>query len=182
MSRIRTLVLAALVVALVPNAATAQGVGSPDTGRGWAPVLVGLRAGYDSQSTRSVVGAQIHLPVLPSGYVELIPNGSITFLTGLKEYQTGVEAVAVSGGAGGGIYAGGGLGWRSTIYGDATRREWRSSPTVVVGARTGNDFGPPLGAQIEVRWVFLDGPYTPRVLTMGVNFPLWGHVPGRGRR
>lgn len=177
MPRTRTLCLVAAALALVPHAAHAQrrGVGpGSDGGDGWPPILAGVRAGYDYSSTSSLVGAQLRIPVLPSGFVELVPNGSITFLTGLKEYQWGVEAVLLSGGSQGGFYAGGGLGWRNTIYGDGPQRETRTAPTAVAGLRTGSAFGSPIGTQIEMRWTFVDGPFRPRVITFGVNVPLWG--------
>lgn len=168
-----------LLLALVPATAHAQRFQGQAAQRGWPPATVGIRAGYDYNSTGSVVGAQIRVPILPSGHVEVVPNGEVTFLTGLKEYQYGVDAVLLSGGRSGGLYAGGGIAWRSTIY-EGSDRETRRAPTVVVGARSSALFGAPFGTQIEMRWSFPEGDFKPRTLSLGVNFPLWGRG-GRGR-
>jgi hypothetical protein len=164
----------AAIGAVAPDASVAQ-----EQGSGWPPILAGVHAGWDRNSTGSVVGAQIRIPAFPTGHLEIVPNGDITFLTGLKEYQYGADAVLVSGGRRGGVFAGGGFGWRNTIF-DGPERETRRAATAVVGARSGTLFGAPFGTQIEMRWTFLDGPLKPRMLTLGVNFPLWGR--GEGRR
>ncbi|GMV06319.1 MAG: hypothetical protein AMXMBFR53_25950 [Gemmatimonadota bacterium] len=165
--------VALLLLALAPGGLHAQRFGGAPVQRGWPPVTVGIRAGYDYNSTGSLVGAQARVAALPSGFVEVVPNGEITFLNGLREYQYGVDAVVVSGGRSGGIYAGGGIAWRSTIY-EGPDRETRRAPTVVVGARSSALFGSPFGTQIEMRWTFPEGDFKPRSLTLGVNFPLWG--------
>ena len=129
----------ALALLLAPLSVSAQlRPRSAPRGGGWAPPQVGVHFGYDYNSTGSVAGAQLRIPILPSGYVELVPNGDITFLTGLKEYQYGVDAVVLSGGRRGGIYLGGGLVWRDTIYQDSTPgRETKRWADVVAGLRTG---------------------------------------------
>lgn len=167
-----------IALLLSPAGIRAQRFGEGRPAEGRPAVTAGVRAGYDYNSTGSVVGAQIRIPVLPSGFLELVPNGDVTFLTGLKEYQGGVDAVLVSGGRRGGLYAGGGIAWRNTIY-EGPGRETRTAPTLVVGARSGTLFGGPFGTQIEMRWSFPEGDFKPRALTLGVNFPLWG---GGGRR
>jgi len=173
--------LTLLLLALVPAAAQGQRFGQESgEGGGWPPVTVGVRGGYDYNSTGSLLGVQIRIPVLPSGWVELVPNGDITFLTGLKERQVGVDAVLVSGGRRGGVYAGGGIAWRNTIF-EGSERETRQAPTVVVGARSGALFGAPFGTQIEMRWTFPEGDFKPRSLSLGVNFPLWGRGGDRRR-
>lgn len=166
-----------LLLATVPDAARAQ-FRRPDLApspgsQGWAPASAGFRAGFDYNSNGSVLGAQLRIPLLPGGMVEAVPHADVTFLTGLKEYQGGVELVAVSGGRRGGIYAGGGLAWRNTLW-SGPDRETRRAPTAVVGLRSGATFGAPFGTQLEMRWTFPEGALKPRVLSLGVNFPLWG--------
>jgi len=161
----------------VPALAFAQGAPGGSS-RGWAPVLLGVRFGYDNNSTGSVAGAQVRIPVIPSGYAELVPNGEITFHPGLREYDYALDLVGVSGGRRGGIFAGGGVTWRNTLY-DGPGRETKVWGDVVAGVRTGRLGRVPLSAQLELRWVFLRGPVDPRLLTFGVNFPLWGWRGGR---
>lgn len=166
----------AFLLALAPSSLLAQRMGGPPSGggEGWAPIQIGVRGGYDYNSTGSLLGAQMHIPVLPAGWVELMPSTDVTFLTGLKEYEYNLEAVVVSGGRRGGFYAGGGLGWRNTIYDDGAGRETRRGGTVVVGLKTASMVGPGINVQIESRWIFIRGPVKPRTLTFGVNIPLWG--------
>jgi hypothetical protein len=179
----RTLLLV-LALTLAAHPAEAQRPGAaaaPGNGPGWAPPSAGFRAGYDYNSRATVVGVQLRIAALPSGYLEIVPTADITFLTGLREYQAGVDAVFVSGGRRGGPYAGGGLAWRNSIY-DGPDRETRRSPVAVVGVKTGAPLGgAPFGTQLEMRWIYRDGPFKPRILTLGVNFPLWGRGSRRGR-
>ncbi len=176
------LLLLTLCVTLAPGPARAQIFAQPSptgSGQGWAPGWAGIRAGWDYHNQATVLGSQLRIPVLPSGHVELVPNGEITFLNGLREYQGGVDAVVVSGGRQGGIYAGVGLAWRSTVWDMGSPRETRSTSVTVAGVRSGTLGGAPFGTQLEMRWTWLDGPFRPRVLTLGINFPLWGG--GRSR-
>jgi hypothetical protein len=178
--------LTALALALLlapPAAVSAQLRPRSAPGSGWAPPQVGVHFGYDYNSTGSVAGAQMRIPILPNGFVELVPNGDITFLTGLKEYQYGVDAVVLSGGRRGGLYIGGGLVWRDTIYPDNTSegisgRTTKRWADVVAGLRTGQLGVLPITTQIEIRWVFVDAPVKPRYLTLGFNLPLWGWEGG----
>jgi hypothetical protein len=141
---------------------------------------VGVRFGYDQSARGEVIGGQIRIPVLPSGSVELMPNGDITFLTGLRDYGFNLDAAYVSGGRRGGVYVGGGLALRSSIFSDDPNgaRETKAGFGAVVGVKGG---GPgPLGTQVEFRWIFLpDDSYDPRTITLGVNFSLWGRRGGR---
>jgi len=167
------ILLLALSLALAPRAASAQMPGGGPSS-GWAPAQIGVRFGATSVSSNSVLGAQLWVPVIPSGHVQLIPNWGVTFLgSGFKEYQRGVQAVLLSGGRRGGLFAGGGLTWRNTIY-DGPGRETKRWPDLVVGLRTGQISSIPLTAQLQIRWVFVDEPINPRILTFGVNVPLWG--------
>lgn len=150
-----------------------QSAGGPDTS--WPAVSVGPRIGYDQGSMGELVGLQVHVPILRSGHVELMPNADVTFLTGLREYQFNAEAVYLTGGRRGGIYAGGGLAFRNSIYGSdpETPRSTERGYSVVAGVRsigTG-----PFGVQLEVRWTFLDvAVRNPRSISLGINFQLWG--------
>ena len=169
--------LLALCLSLAPHPAQAQRFGQPlpaASGRGWASAWAGIRAGWDYNARATVVGAHLRVPGLPSGHLEIVPNGDITFLDGLREYQGGVDAVFVTAGRQGGFYAGGGMAWRNTEWVAGSPRETRSSPVTVAGLRSGTLGGAPFGTQLEMRWTWLDGPYKPRVLTLGINFPLWG--------
>jgi len=163
-----------LALALAPLPASAQMMPQGGASRGWAPVQIGVRFGATNISSNSVLGAQLWIPLISSGHVQLIPNADVTFLAGgFKEYQHGVQAVLVSGGGRGGLFVGGGMTWRNTIY-DGPDRETKRWPDLVVGLRTGQISSIPLTAQIQVRWVFVDSPINPRILTFGVNVPLWG--------
>jgi len=177
-----TLLLAlALTLPLAPAEAAAQSLGqAPQSGGagGWAPPTVGFRVGYDSNERATVLGAQLRIPALPSGLVEVMPTADVTFVTGLREYQVGVDVVVVSGGRRGGVYAGAGWGARNTIY-EGPERDTRRAFTVVFGLKTGALGESPFGTQIEMRWVHPDGPFRPKVLSLGVNFPLWGRGDGR---
>lgn len=170
------LALAALLIPLlsVPVAAQAP---PEDAGGGqtWAPASVGLRVGYDDNSSGTVAGAQLRVPVVPAGWLELVPSADVTFLTGLKEYQANMDAVYVGGSRSGGLYAGGGLALRNSIYGEDGERETRTGANLVLGLVTRGVFqGLPLGVQVEARWTFLDADFNPRSITLGANVPLWG--------
>lgn len=180
--RRRLLLFLALCLALPPRTAEAQRFTPPlptGGGSGWAPASAGVRAGWDYNNQATVVGTQLRLPALPSGHVEIVPNGEITFLNGLREYQGAVDAVVVSGGRGGGVYAGVGLAWRNTVWEVGSPRETRSASVTVAGVRSSAGRGAPFGTQLEMRWTWLGDLFKPRVLTLGINFPLWGG--GRGR-
>lgn len=166
-----------VALALTPAATSAQGVPGRSA-RGWPPALIGFRFGYDNNASASVVGAQLRIPVIPSGRAELVPNGEITFRRGLREYDYSIDLVGVTGGRRGGIFAGGGVTWRDTIY-DGPGRETKVWGDVVAGVRTGPLGEVPLSAQLEIRWIFLHSAVDPRLLTFGVNLPLWGWGGGR---
>ena len=63
--------------------------------QGWEPISIGVHAGYDNRNRQEVLGAQLRIPLLPSGRVELITNTDVTFLRSLKEYQTNFEEETV---------------------------------------------------------------------------------------
>ena len=143
---------------------------------GWPSITIGAKGGWDSNANAEVLGAQLRLPLLRNGTLELMPTADVTFATGLKEYQYAVEALLIRGDRRGGLYLGGGLAFRNTIYGpDPTLpRETRLGYSVVVGSKFGGASGG-FGVQIEVRWVFVrDTPIDPQVVSFGVNVPLTG--------
>ena len=153
----------------------------------WPSVTIGAKAGYDSKARGEVLGAQLRIPLLRNGTVELMPTADVTFLTGLKEYQYAVEALYLLSGRRGGLYVGGGLAFRNTIYAVDPNlpadpnlpRETRQGYSVVVGTKFGGSGG--FGAQLEIRWVFIkQSPIDPQVVTFGVNIPLTGRGSRRG--
>ena len=152
------LMLAMLVAAETVNA------------QGWAPALIGARVGYDNRLRSGIVGAQIHIPVVRSGLVEILPNADVTFQP-FKEYQFNLEAVYVLGDqTGGGLYAGGGVGFRSLVF--SGPREIHPTLSLVGGLKLGG-----LGRvvpQVEFRWLFVDDLLIdPQQVTLGVSIGLW---------
>lgn len=166
--------LAVLILgALAPVALEAQrrtSTAAP-TG-GWAPMSIGAHVGYDNNSQATILGAQIHAPIVRSGMIEFMPSGNVTFLTGLKEYQLNLDAVWVSGGRNGGLYAGGGVAARNTVYEIGSERETRVGGSGVVGLRSGS--GSIAGIQLEARKTWLDADFSPTAFTIGINISLWG--------
>ena len=176
--RITKAVLCILGMALVLPAAAEgqrrgrQGPAAPQ----WVPISVGLHVGYDDNASGEVAGVQLRIPIVRSGRIELMPNADVTFLRGLKAYQFNLDAVFVFGGRAGGPYVGGGLGYRNSVFGvsPASPREVKRGYTAVAGVKSAG-IGVSFSTQLEIRWVFLkDSPIDPRMITLGVNFPLWG--------
>jgi len=165
-----------LALALVPRAAQGQfraGANAADT-TGWAPAALGVHVGFDNAQSEPVVGARLHIPVLPSGAVELLPNVDVTFFPHYEEYQANFELVYVSAGRRGGIYAGGGVGFRNGPFSpdpDAPRRNERTL-SLMAGVRLGG-----LGRirpEVETRWIFQDELVRdPRLVVIGVSLALW---------
>ena len=171
--------LLALALATLPAALAGQARRAPGGGSGWTPIAAGVHGGYDYTSQSYLLGAQLRIPLHPSGYLQVVPNGDIVFQPRTKDYLAGANLVAVSGGRRGGIYAGGGLTWRNALRegGRSTKR----SPAIVVGVLSPTLFGAPFSTQLEVRWIREDTPLKPKLLSFGVNFPLWGWGEGRRR-
>jgi hypothetical protein len=167
----------ALLVLAAPVTVAAQ---QPGADEGWPAPAIGVRIGFDQSASGEVIGAQLRVPVLPSGRIELVPNADITFLNNLREYGFNVDAVFVSGGRQGGLYLGGGLAMRNSVFtaqiGGA--RETEVGFGAVVGLKGGGPAG--LVSQVEFRWSFLpDVDYDPRAITLGLNFPFWGRDSSR---
>ena len=143
----------------------------------WTPISIGPRAGYDERARGTVLGAQIHLPLLRNGLVELVPTADIVFVRNGQEYQYNLELVYVTGGRRGGLYGGGG-GYRDTFLGGAATEPRRTifAYSLVVGVKSG--VASRFQTQFEVRWIFLeDTSVRPVPLTIGINFPLWRSAP-----
>ena len=144
----------------------------------WTPISIGPRAGYDEKARGAVLGAQIHLPLLRNGLVELVPTADIIFVTNAQEYQYNLELVFVTAGRRGGLYGGGGVGYRDTVLG-GTPADPRSNIfgySLVLGVRSGT--AARFQTQVEVRWIYLeDTTVRPFPVTFGINFPLWRNSP-----
>ena len=172
--RHRSLV-AALGLLLLPSGADAQLGGAQADERGWAPASIGARVGYDNSQRGWMAGGYVGIPVLPNGSVEILPSFDVTFLQGFEEYQTNFEAVYLTGNRRGGVMAGGGVGFRNSVFGPDPTAERRSELTfsLVLGARLGTlgRFRP----QVETRWILQDEwPRDPRHVSLGVAVALWG--------
>ena len=156
----------------------------------WPSITIGAKAGYDNNANAELLGAQLRVPLLRNGSLELMPSADVTFVTGLREYQYSVEALYILGGPRGGPYVGGGLAFRNTIYGREASipRETRRGYSIIVGSKFGAQTN--FGVQLEVRWVFISeavsdevSPVDPQVVTLGINIPLTGrgnHPAGPG--
>ena len=172
----------ALLTFITPLATEAQRRGPRQpAAASWPSITIGMKAGYDNSAKAEVLGAQLRIPLLRNGTLELMPTADVTFPSGLKESQYAVEALYLLSGRRGGLYVGGGLAFRNTIYGAEPNlpRETRQGYSVVVGTQFGGAGS--FGAQLEIRWVFIErSAIDPRVVTFGVNIPLTGRGSRRG--
>lgn len=140
----------------------------------WTPASIGIHVGWDAKASGSLVGGQVHLPLLPSGSVEVIGTGDLTFVRGTDDKQIILDLVYVSGGRGGGLYVGGGIGWRKGIFTPGTGEQTVMSRGFVLGLRQDGVFAV-FGLQAEFRWLFLsDVGLEPQPAAFGINLPLWG--------
>jgi hypothetical protein len=172
----QSLILLAFAAAACEVRAQAVPGALPGPG-GWAPPSIGVRLGFDNRQREEILGAQVRVPVVPSGALELMGSADITFLRGLKEYQYSVEGVYVWDGRAGGLYGGAGLGFRDTLYPDSPDRRTELGYTIVAGIRF------PIGLvvpQVEYRWIVIgEAPFTFQNLSIGLNLALWRPVPPR---
>ena len=168
------MVLAALT-AVAPGSAAAQLAPQPQTQRtGWPAVEIGVRVGYDNIQRQEVVGALLRVPILPNGTIELLPSADVTFLRGLREYQFNADAVYLLAASDGGIYAGGGVGFRSTFppANPSGGRETLTTFAVVVGLKLTNLSR--VNPMFEFRRIFASElAVDPQLLSIGVTFELW---------
>lgn len=126
-------VVLAFAISVVPSALSAQGPfgtrrPAPPAPTGWAPIELGIHVGYEYSTRGTVLGDQMRIPLLKSGYLELVPNGDITWGRGIEIYTGGAELVALSGGRRGGLFAGGGLAWRNSQQDSRPPSSWELDP------------------------------------------------------
>jgi hypothetical protein len=168
------LALAALALA-PPATASAQLARLPgDSGTGWPAMEAGLRAGYDNGVREEFAGALLRIPLLRSGRVELMPNMDVTFYRALKEYQYNLEAIYLSVPRTGGLYAGGGVGFRNTILPSdpAAGRQTITTWNIVLGAKFGGEDR--LHPMLEFRRIFTsDLAVDPQQVSLGATLTLW---------
>ena len=140
----------------------------------WAPIAVGVKAGWDSQANGEILGAHLHIPVVRSGSIELYPSAEMTFLLQGKEYQYNLDAAWVPGGARGGVFGGGGVGWRRTAI-EVTPGDPLETFIGLNAFGGGKTAIGPLQIEFLIRWTFLqDTQYRPNSASIGLNLPLWG--------
>lgn len=185
-SRDRTsaLILVCLLLGvLAPIPADAQfrrGRAVQGTIEGWAPIAVGVHGGYDEASRGEILGAHATIPVLRSGRFELMPSYDLTFLNGAKDHQYGLEAIFVSDGRAGGLFVGGGVGYRDTVV-DGTPANPRGTffnYSIVTGFKAG--VGGRVVTKLQLRWILLQNTFAnfrPTPITLGIGVPLWGGTP-----
>lgn len=180
--RSSSLLLAWLLVAAgTAHADAQQRRGRQTVEARWAPVAVGVRAGWDQRARQEVLGGQIRIPVLRSGFVEVVPSADVVFRPVEKDYQYAVEAAWVSGGARGGLLVQGGVGWRNTTItaDDPDGRETFFGWLLGVGGKSEVE---PVQVELTIRWIFLRGTtYRPSMVSLGVNLPLWSVDDGASR-
>jgi hypothetical protein len=179
MPTVRLVVALIAALALLSSSAEAQvrrGRAQPVTPR-WAPVAVGIRAGWqqDLIGNGSVLGGELRIPVLRSGMVEVVPSADVVWLPNTKDWQYNADVLFVPQGPRGGVFLGAGVGWRNSPYGGAPNardlRETYFGYNLLVGGRT--TIGP-LQLAAALRWTFLRGSeYSPNTLTLGLSYPLW---------
>jgi hypothetical protein len=159
------LTLLALGVFAAP-VATLEGQQGSSTGQ-WMGALLGAHVGIDYLFEGFVVGGQTIFLVDPWGRLALIPNAEIELRQGIRDWQANADAALMPLR---GVYVGGGLAWRNTIFDEQAGRETRRGYSAFVGYRD-----PPapgrVSPQIELRWSFIAG-IRPRTLTLGANYPL----------
>jgi hypothetical protein len=177
----RSAVLVATALVLFASHAEAQvrrGRDRPEARTPWAPIVVGVRAGWEQDnlvSGNATLGAGLRLPVLPSGKIELVPSVDVVFLTNAKDYQYSLEGVFAPSGPRSGVFVGGGVGWRDSLIGALTPSDGRSryfGYNLVLGGKTALG---PLELDFLLRWIFLrDTDYSPNSFGIGLGLPLWG--------
>ena len=149
----------------------------------WASPSFGVRGGYDQRANAEALGAQLRIPLVRTGVVEVIPSADIVFLSGAKDYQYSLAAAWVPGGVRRGLFLTVGAAWRDTPLGQAvpvpTGRNTYFGYLLGVGVSSGVG---PLEFEFALRWTFLnDTTYRPNMGSIGINVPFWAVLP-EGRR
>jgi hypothetical protein len=130
--------------------------------------MIGAHVGVDYLFEGFLIGGQGHLLLDPWGRVSLIPSAEYEIRRGLRDWQANVDAAVMPLS---GLYLGGGVSYRNSIFDEEVGRETVQGYSVFVGYRAPaapRRFVP----QIELRWSFI-GDIRPRMLTAGVNYPLF---------
>lgn len=169
-------VSALLLTATALDAQVRRGRAPADEAAPWAPVAIGVRAGYDQTARGQLIGAQVRIPILRNGQLELNPNVERVFLRGEDDTAYNLDVSYVPGGVAGGLTLGVGVGWRETLigFGETTRF---FGYNIVVAGKT---YVGPVQLEAAIRWALLrDTTYDPNSVSLGVNYVLWDPRPNR---
>jgi hypothetical protein len=131
-------------------------------------VLAGARVGIDYFTDAPVIGLQLHLLPDPWGIFDLMPNGEFSFRGGGTNWQLNADLAVIPVP---GLYAGGGVAFRNTLYDEALGKETRTGYSLFAGIRPRAERGE-INPQIEMRWTFVGDFVRPRTITVGANWPL----------
>ena len=130
-------------------------------------VTMGAHVGVDYLFEGFLIGGQAHFLLDPWGRIALIPNAEYEIRRGLRDWQANLDAsvMPVLG-----VYVGGGVAFRNSIFDEEVGRETVQGWSFFFGYRA-----PPaprrVSPHVELRWSFV-GDIKPRMLTVGVNYPL----------
>ena len=172
------LVLVVAASASLPAAADAQvrrGRQQPQVPP-WSPITIGVRAGYEQERLASdaMLGAEIRIPVVRDGRVELVPSFDAVFLNPEREDQVNLDVFYLPAGRRGGVFIGAGVAWRESVIagiGQGLSRERYFGYNIALGGK--QPVGP-VQIQITVRWTLLnDSEFDPNSAMIGVSLPLW---------
>ena len=159
------LVLLALLLTALPAEAqfgTPRRASAPPRAELWVVVP---RAGFDLEFQEGIVGLMTRVPTRLIPGVAVQAAGDVTFLRNATERQLSLDLVYDFGG----LRLGGGAVFRNSYWGQQLdQRETRSGYSLVLGV--GGNPGPRsvLAAEIELRWVSVEG-FTPMPLTLGLS-------------
>jgi hypothetical protein len=128
---------------------------------------LGAHVGVDYLFEGFLIGGQGVVMVDPWGILQIVPNAEFEFRQGLRDWQANADA-SISPVRG--IFVGGGVAYRNSIFDEVVGRETRRGSSVFVGYR--EPAAPRrINPQVELRWTFVAG-IRPRMLTIGVNYPI----------
>jgi hypothetical protein len=187
MTRPRALILTAAAALFLgtadANAQVRRGRQQPEAPP-WAPISVGVRGGWEQERLASdgMLGAEVRLPVLRDGRVEVVPSFDAIFLNPEREDQVNLDVFYVPGGRGGGVFIGGGFAWRQSVIagiGQGVSRQRYTGFNIALGGK--QPVGP-VHLMLTVRWTLLnDTEFDPNSVAIGVSLPLWSAGPRAGR-
>jgi hypothetical protein len=130
-------------------------------------VSLGAHVGINYLFEGFLIGGQGVLHVDPWGLLQLMPSAQIEFRQGIRDWQANADASLT---AYRGIYLGGGLAYRNSIFDETAGRETVRGTSVFVGFRE-PAIPRRVAPQLELRWTFVAG-IRPRMITIGVNYPV----------